>query len=343
MKNKRIEEIKSKLINLGTENDVMYTNDEKLKRLIMLQSAMSNSVFEMSHAGHFASKDIMKHFEVLAEEYNLSSTREFHRLSDNMDHLSHTIAILKSGQKAEKETQKMFRLIELDKNVETLYNIGLCSGSDQTEIDTIIISPYGLFLIEIKNFNQDMRLTDKGVFETVDSHEAYYNLGVKMLLKEYLIRKVLSDDISIPIIPILLFSNDKSSLIDDYGQCHISYSGTIVNDIRSYFCYEEILSLETIQSIKETLLENHTPTTGLCNVNCGQIVDDFALLMAEIEEAADNTNNNNETIEDSPKNVDTVSKEKKLEWKDYIYNYLDIIIPSCMAGISAYYLLSRKG
>ena len=338
---KRIEQLKSQLENLGTENDVMYTNEEKLKRLLMLQSAMSHSVFEMSHAEHFASKDIMKHFEALAEEYNLSSKEEFIRLSDNMDHLSHTIAILKSGQKAEKETQKMFRLLELDGNTEILYNIGLHNGTDQTEIDTIVIAPYGLFLVEIKNFKKNMTLNNKGVFETTDGQEAYYNLGVKMLLKEYLVRKTISEDNNIPIIPILLYSNDQSSLIDDYGQCHISYSGTVVNDIRAYSKNTGILSEQDIQSIKAKLLENNTPTTGLCNVDCKQIVSDFALLMSEIEEAADNVDNSEAKC--TPHNDSAINDiESSLNWKDHVFDALEIIVPSCIAGLGAYYLLSKN-
>ena len=337
----RIEEIKKNLSNFGTENDVMYTNDEKLKRLIMLQSAMSHPVFEMSHAEHFASKDIMKHFETLAKEYNLSEKEEFIRLADNMDHLGHTIAILKSGQKAEKETQRMFRLLELEQNTEILYNIGLRNGTDQTEIDTIVIAPYGVFLIEIKNFNKDMTLNNKGVFETTDGHEAYYNLGVKMLLKEYLIRKALSDNTTIPIIPILLFSNDQSSLTDNYGQCHISYSGTIVNDIRSYSNNGNVLSEEIIQDIKSKLLESNTPTTGLCNVNCKQIIEDFSVLMSEMEEAADNADDS-EILETSQNELDTETNDSNFDWKEFLFDAMDIIVPSALAGFGAYCLMAKK-
>ena len=290
-------EIQNNLTNKGVKEGVKYNNAELLSVLLEYQNALSESVFTKLHAEHLAAKDVLLHFRCLAEEYGLEQSEEFLRFDANMSKLQRTIRALINGNKGEREAAEALRLITLDKGVEVLSNIEIQDGNDCTEYDEIVISPNGIFVIEVKNYKNPMKLTKEGNLVRQDGvqHGPKYNLGVKMNKKEFLLRKLLAEkleevglDIPIYYNGIILFTNNESNLIDEYNQIPICYCSTISQYIRSQNCDTEPLTTEQIVTLKRIIRELHTPLKYTCEFSCEEITNDFAHLMAVIEEAADN-------------------------------------------------------
>lgn len=180
MKENRIAEIRNRLMNHGPVAGECYTNPEIIDHLVDLQEAMAREVFALGHAEHFAARDIMIHFGALAEEYGLTGSDEYRRLAVNMKTLGYTIGSLKKGATGEKRTREGLRVMNYDPHVRILYNITLQDDGSKTEYDAIVITTYGIFVVEAKNFRGTAHITEKGMLQRADDAAATYNLGERM-------------------------------------------------------------------------------------------------------------------------------------------------------------------
>ena len=285
MKEMRINQIKASMKGLGTKANGMYTNDEIIDKLTGIQSAMANGIRSVRSAEQFHLKDVMPHFEALANEYGVKDTPEYDRLSHNMSYLGFTIASFKKGRSGEQKAMRALRVLTFDTGVEILHNIGLRDETSETEIDAVVITPYGVFMIEVKNFSGDCIITERGILKRTDDSGPTYDLGGKMLDKEFLLRRCLGDLSKVPYHGILLFADDNAKIQDHYGQIPVSYCNTVNEKIRS-FNHGEVLTEDQITEIRNRLLANNICRLFPCKVNCEQIIDDYAVLMTSIEEAA---------------------------------------------------------
>lgn len=191
----RVSQIKNQLKGLGTSPYRLYTNQEVIDRLKDLQAAMARGVFEKTHAENLRDKDIMLHFKTLAEEYELSQTDTYCRFETNMRELSYTIGTYIKGMCGERMARKSLKLLSLDKNTRILYNVQLEDEDVQAEYDAIVITPYGLFVVEVKNWDGDITITPSGLL-TKDEGKITYSLADKMSIKEALLRGIPAKSVS---------------------------------------------------------------------------------------------------------------------------------------------------
>ena len=89
----------------------------------------------------------------------------------------------------------------------------------------------------------------------------------------------------------------------------LCYGGGIVYRIRSFNEGEEILTASQINQIVERIISNHKEQKAPCRVNCEKIVEDYALLMAAIEEAAEGTYSSIEELKNIDQKVEEVVQE----------------------------------
>lgn len=249
---------------------------------------MITGVYEKTHAEYMREKDLMVHFATLAAEYGLKETETYKRFESNMNDLGYTIGSFINGMKGEKIARRALKLISFDKNVKILYNIALEDEDAQAEYDAIVITPYGLFVVEVKNWGAEMHIDENGILRRNDQ-DIKYDLPGRMSVKEGLLREYLGDIFPDKYQGIVLFSNENAKVQDDYKQMPVCYGGGIVYSIRSFNRGEEILTASQINKIAERITSNHKEQRALCKVNCEEIVEDYALLMAAIEEAAEVT------------------------------------------------------
>lgn len=287
MNEQRILEIKSRLVNYGTETETVYTNQEIVDRLVALQKAMADEVFALKHAESFDAREIMLHFTAFVTEYGLTETKEYRRLAMNMEDLGCMIGSLKKGFAGELRTKKGLQNLSFDPHVRLLYNITLQDQMSKTEYDAIAITPYGIFVVEAKNFSGSAYINEKGMLIRQDKAIAEYNLGEKMNTKEFLLRNCLGDLASVPYHGFLLYVDEKADILDDYKQIPIVFCNTVASTIRGYDKGENHISHENVLEIEKRIMEHRVDSRYPCKVNCKQIIDDFAFLMSEIEERAE--------------------------------------------------------
>lgn len=279
--------IKDALKGIGTDAGTLYTNREIVERLIELQSAMARGVFEKTHAENLRDRDLMIHFEALAKEYSIETTDTYLRFRKNMYELGRTIANYLKGRTGEKIAKKAFYLIEKDPGVKILYNVQLEDGEYQTEYDAIIVAPYGLFVIEVKNWGKDMSISPMGLLSRSDDNAIVYDLAGRMSIKEALLMTALKDKFPSRYTNVLLFPNEKTRVDDNYNKILISCGAGLSYVIRDFAKGSTCnLSEQQINEIVETIRSKHSEQKTICQVDCEEIISDYADLMVLIENAA---------------------------------------------------------
>lgn len=313
-------EIRASLKGIGTEKNVLYTNDEIIQNLDELQRALASGVFAATHVECTRAREIMAGIEQMAVAHGLDSTPEFQRLNANMGQLGYTIGSLIKGRNGERNTEKALQLLELDKNVRILYNIAIQDEDAQTEYDAIILAPYGVFVVEVKNYNEDMRITESGMFERLTNPDFQYNLGGRMNCKEYLLRKTLGE-----LLPaahyhsILLYANEYSRLVDDYGRIQVCFRNTIVQDVKQYEAGEAAFTQDQLTAMERAIVKVHTPKRYACKVDCAAIKEDFSYLMekmAPADEASD-SECTEDNVPDRFLDIPMEEAAKHFSWKEF--------------------------
>lgn len=312
--------IKDTLNGIGTDAGTLYTNQEIVDRLIALQSAMARGVFEKTHAENLRDRDLMIHFEALAKEYSLDTTDTYLRFRKNMNELGHTIANYLKGRTGEKIAKKAFYLIEKDERVKILYNVQLEDGDYQTEYDAIVVAPYGLFVIEVKNWGKEMSISHMGLLSRSDENTVVYDLAGRMSIKEALLMATLKDKFPSHYTNVLLFPNEKTIVDDNYHKMLISCGAGLSYVIRDFeresTCH---LSQQQIGDIVKTIQSKHKEQKTTCQVNCDEIINDYAELMVLIENAAkviDEDNIRMDICDDIQ--MENTSDEKEMPWYTHI-------------------------
>lgn len=327
----RQDQIRKNLTMKSILPDEKYDNAELLQKLLEYQNALAENVFVKLHADHLDAKDVLSHFKCLAEKYGLDTSEEFLRFNENMVKLQNKIRALINGQKGEHDALDALQLVSLEKDVEILSNIEIELDNDRTEYDEIVITPNGLFVIEVKNYKHPMKLTAEGNFIRQDGiqYGPKYNLGVKMNKKEFLLKSLLPTSLApqgiefpIPYEGIVLYANNDSNLIDEYKQIPICYCSTISQHIKNAVTDGPKLTADQIQMVKETILKLHTPRKYNCEFSCEEITNDFAYLMTAIEDAADLVSNNQSF--NLPEDATDETCKKKISQRKKILKYMAI-------------------
>lgn len=338
MKKDRMNEIKAGLEGLGTRADVLYTNQEIIDELSKLQSAIAAGVFEKTHAENLRDRDVLIHFEALAKEYGLNEAEQLKRFGENMRELGYIIGTFKKGMRGESIARRALKLLDVDRSVRILYNVQLEDGEIQAEYDAIVIAPYGVFVVEVKNWRAEMNIDENGILRQLDG-PITYDIPGKMSIKEALLRKYLETMFPSKYVSMLLLANEEARITDNYHKISVHYGAGIGYEIKEYAKTGRILSDRQINAIADRILACHKVQKSLCEVDCEAIIEDYAFLMAEIEERS----KSHDTFEVADNNEDVVEKGdqsgfvnfiKKINWKEVGFGLLKaaaFILPGAIA------------
>ncbi len=311
----RVNNIKEKLKDLAPEPGKEYTTQEQVDIYVGLEKGMAEGVYEKTHAEYMSEKEVLKHISSLAEEHGLKASVTFKRFEANMNDLSYTIGSFIKGMKGERIARRDLKLLSYDKGVKIFYNIALEDEDAQAEYDAIVISPYGIFVVEVKNWGSEMSIDEQGILRREDQN-IRYDLPGRMGIKEGLLRGCLEELFPNKYQGILLFSNENAKVDDLYQQIPICFGGGISYAIRRYNNGEEILKSEQIEEIAAQIQNMHKVQKAPCKVNCEELIDDYAVLMAAIEEAAEGRMNSVEELINIE--LENSSREVKAQKQDMV-------------------------
>jgi len=215
---------------------------------------------------------------------------------ETLRNLNKEAAVVLSG--ADREKRVFDTLNFLNKpNTKVFNNVYLSNGTEQTEIDSIVLTDTGIIILEIKNVASDLTITQDGrlSFSGVASHKNI-PLAEKMKLKTHLLRAHLinavnakGSNIYVSVDNLLVFAPPKDKFIridDKYGRMkHCFYTG--MNKKIENYTGRTQYSDEQLQTLAEILEEMQSNVKRFkTNLNYDEVRRDIAAALAILQTAA---------------------------------------------------------
>lgn len=325
--------MKTFLQGLGTKATERYTNVEMLNQLIALQSEIIRILESYGAPYYMKDRDIIPWIEEFAKESGFDKTREFERLKLNISKLGYEIASLTKGFKGEEYCKKSLSILSLDPRVEILYNTQLRFGDVYGEYDAIVIAPYGLFVIEVKNWKATkLTITEKGILKSNDGNQVTYDLDTRMSEKEALLKRCLFDTKIKKYQSLLLLSNMWTEVNDEYQKIPVICGDNISKAIMAYDNGKKVFSDRKIRAIAKSLKMDHQEQTGFCQVRCEEIKEDFSTLINML-----NSKRGLDFVEEDGNTADDNESKEKTNSNDIKISLLKKFISNMRKNISCYY------
>ncbi len=264
----------------------LYRRDEILSEMNGLEKEMINLTFNREHAdqGGLWIRDVEDHLTRLNEENGGIASEELEQfVIDCIDFTNFRKGII-SGYKGEEMTFNKLNELRIENRV--LRNVELSDGNSKTELDAVVLTNKGVWIVEIKN-------TKKNIF--IDEHGQYYrtgeylrwdsDIGYKMRVKSELLAKLLhAEGYDVPIKCIVLFSNNRIEVQNKYKQfttCFLSQLNYLIEENAG----ENVLSTADIDGLASKIDSIVGEDTFPIKTDVEKMKRDYATLMAKLEMA----------------------------------------------------------
>lgn len=154
------------------------------------------------------------------------------------------------------------RLGELDKTKYAILNDLLIpnskSKSGTSQIDHVVVSSYGVFVIETKNYSGQIRGKETDVQWTQVNYRRKDRLS-NPLRQNYghvqAIKELFGESLSVKMVPIVAFTGNAQLMVDVKPGTHLIYTKNLVQTIQQY--NQVVLSAEQAKQIVEKLRTAH--------------------------------------------------------------------------------------
>ncbi len=137
-----------------------YTNEEILERLKSLEGLLLERVFETSYSESLRTYDLIDRLRSKAHDLGLEGEGTYTALIRNLEKLRSTIGGLINGKRGELLAAKSLKCLRGDSLL--LSSIALPNGDSFEEYNQVLIARSGVYVIEVKNYRNDVVIDDGG-------------------------------------------------------------------------------------------------------------------------------------------------------------------------------------
>lgn len=281
----RVNELMASMNSFG--KDAYYKN-ELLNELFKLQNEIVALTFNDEHASTANLKiwDVEKHLDKLNQDCGNIADEELKRFKDGSWKLSNMIKAEISGHRG--EDKAFYKLDTLNSEHIILKNVELKDDDQRSELDAIVITPYGITIVEVKNSSRNIFIDEEGnYFRTGEFLKWDCQIAQKMDVKEELLRKVLTDvgikDIKIQ--RIVVFTDNRIQVqnkCENIRTCFSSELTYIIDGFKS----EDQISRGDMDNMEFLIRYAECKEAYPVGFDVKQYKTDFATLMAILEEAS---------------------------------------------------------
>ena len=227
--------------------------------------------------------ELIKYFEGENERLDGALTSSLEKFRKDSLMLDNLIKAEISGYSG--ETKAFQSLEKLRCNSRIIKNIELCNDTLRTEIDAVVITEKGVFIIEVKNTKKDVFIDENGDFYRVSKYQKFdSNIANKMQVKETLLREKL-DALGysrIKIFPVVVFTNKYIEVQNKrrgLKTCFSSQLPYIIDDWKSF----EYLTNNELEIIEKNLTDIVASATFPMRFDANSVKDNFIELMDTLE------------------------------------------------------------
>ena len=282
--NIRIQQIKEELHSCNKE---MYRRDEIIPELLALQDEIVHLTFNEIHSEQAQLRiwDVENHLEELNREKGNVAAEELEAFKADCKDFVNYIKGIKSGYRGEEWTFRKLEGLRTENCV--LKNIELKNDRYHSELDAVVLTHKGAFIIEIKNTQRDVFIDENGhYYRTGEFLNWASDIGFKMRIKIQLLEELLEEEgFNVPITPIILFSNNRIHVQNKCPQlttCFLRQVNYLIEDFES----EDVLSDRDMDAIAERISRIEGTDEFPIKTDTAKLKRDFAALMARLEIAS---------------------------------------------------------
>lgn len=259
-----------------------YHKSEILPELLNYQREIAVIAMGEKHKDtHFF--ELIKYFEEKNEQFGGALTSSLEKFRKDSLKLDNLIKAEISGNNG--ETKAFQSLEKLRCNSRIIKNIELCNDTLRTEIDALVITEKGIFIIEVKNTQKDVFIDGNGDFYRVSKYQKFdSNIANKMQVKETLLRKKLDalGYSGIKIFPVVVFTNKYIEVQNKrrgLKTCFSSQLPYIIDDWKSF----EYLTNNDLDAIEKELSDIVASATFPMPFDTNSVKNNFIELMNNLE------------------------------------------------------------
>ena len=306
---RRIEELVSTMKSFEKET---YHKSEILPELLELQREVVALTFEEGTEGieNLRIWDAKRKLEEKNQSRNGIAKEEFDRFAKMSGKVSNAISAEISGNRGEYYVFNKLERLRCENTV--IKNLELSDGESKTELDAVVVTRKGIFIIEVKNSRKDIFISEEGGFYRTGEYNTYdCNIGEKMRFREALVKKILWKEGKerINIHSIVVFTNNRISVHNENRELKTCFLEQLLYNIcnmdRDFF-YEE----SEIEEIKELLEAARCKESYPFDFDIKEFKRDFASLIVKLENTQEEERKE-ETIEETKERMVTRSKMRQ--------------------------------
>ena len=285
----KIEERTTEIMNsINSASKESYRKQEILPELFSLQQELVALTFNTDHAdfGNLKIWDVEAHLDQMNKSCGGIASEELKGFKEGCKILCNLIKAECSGNRGEYKAFCALEKVRSDHSI--LKNIELTDKDYRTEIDAVVITSKGAFIVEVKNTHKDIFIDDRGnYYRTGEFMRWDSNIKDKLETKHELLRRVFSRAglKEINISEIVVFTNNQIEVQNrckTIKPCFLGQLPYIIDEWEQDDCLTTEEMLRVTEIIEEARCEEEYPL----ELDVKKYKRDFATLMAKLEAAS---------------------------------------------------------
>ena len=290
MNNTTKERLMSALAEKGITPSCTFEHDVLVDKYKFIEEVLLREVFTETYSSNMDTRCLISHFNDVAEQYDLKDSLVFKNVISELSQLSMLIGSLKNGAKGEERVRQSLERLDHSKT-RILRNICLETPVGNNEYDFIVISPKGLFIIEVKYSKSPTYIDVLGNFKHTDgSGNHNYNIADSLERKEYILFDSLTAELQSTFtrdrIHSCLLVVGNTNVQNSCRDVQVVTAGNIFNKIVHFKTNDHSLFLSEIDELTSYIRSINTKTAYPIEVDIERLCADFSEFIELIEEAA---------------------------------------------------------
>ena len=289
MNTKRVNEIAASFTSFTKD---AYHKTEILPELFALQTELVEKTFaESTEMAELKIWDVERRLDEMNGECGGIVTEELEAFKKECKYICNLIKAEISGSRGEMKAFDSLSRIRGEHTI--LKNIELSKNQMRSELDAIVITRNGAFIVEVKNTSRNIFIDEDGnYYRTGEFLRWDSNIGEKMQVKKSLLREVLNakDLVGIPIYEIVVFTNNRIEVQNKcrtLKTCFLSQLPYIIDRSRDTVISFSEMDL-AVQAVTEANIEKSYPF----EFDVDTFKMNFANILVALEEAKEAKQNN---------------------------------------------------
>jgi len=266
---------------------VNYHKAEVLPELFALQQEMVDQVFadEVGDTSRLKIWDVENRLAEKNEALGHVADETLERFRESSKAVSNLIRSEISGSRG--EMQAFGRLDKITGVHKLLRNVELSSETRRTELDGIVLTRKGAFIIEVKNTRKNILIDEEGNYYRMGEYTNWdCNIGEKMSMREALLGELLRrhgyEDCKIT--SIVVFTNRQVEVRNKLKTLKVSFLGPLPYIIDE-FEGEDVYSSAELEAMAAAIEEERCNEEYAIDVDINQYKQEFAAVVAQLDEA----------------------------------------------------------